>query len=296
MHPDRHAAATNWFLFLVSSFIWGTTWLVIKFQLGVVAPQVSVAYRFGLASALLFAWCVLRRIPLRFDPETHLNLLVQGVFQFALNYVLVYLAEVHLTSGLVALVFGLMVLWNMTGARIFYGTPISPAVAVGAALGLVGVTLVLWPDLSHVRPGSGQGWGIALAVAGSLASSTGNLWSQRMYRRGAEVIPSTAWAMLYGAAAVALYCAVRGIRFTFDASPHYVASLAYLALFGSVFAFVAYLTLIRRIGAGPSGYSSVVIPVLAMATSTVFEGYQWSAAPLAGMALVLFGNVLMLRR
>jgi drug/metabolite transporter (DMT)-like permease len=296
VHPDRHATATNWLLFLVPSFIWGTTWLVIKFQLGAVAPQVSVAYRFGLASALLLGWCVARRIPLRFDLKSHANLAMHGMLQFALNYVLVYLAEVHLTSGLVALVFGLMVLWNLVGARVFFGAPISPGVAMGAALGLCGVTLVLWPDISQVQRATGQGWGVALAVAGTIAASAGNLWSQRMYRRGAAVIPSTAWAMLYGSVAVALYCAIRGIPFTFDASPAYVASLAYLAVFGSVFAFVGYLSLIQRIGAGRAGYSAVVIPVLAMATSTVFEGYRWSVAPLAGMALVLCGNVLMLRR
>jgi drug/metabolite transporter (DMT)-like permease len=280
----------------VPSFIWGTTWLVIKFQLGVVAPQVSVAYRFGLASALLLGWCAVRGIPLRLDLRSHASLALLGVLQFALNYVLVYLAEVHLASGLVALVFGLMVLWNIAGARVFFGAAVSPGIALGAALGLSGVTLVLWPDLSQVRGVTGQGWGVALAVGGTVAASAGNLWSQRLYRRGAAVIPSTAWAMLYGAAAVALYCALRGIPFTFDPSLPYVASLAYLAVFGSVFAFVAYLSLLRRIGAGRTGYTAVVIPVLAMVASTALEGYRWSVAPVAGMALVLCGNVLMLRR
>jgi drug/metabolite transporter (DMT)-like permease len=293
---DRHSIATDWLLFLVPSFIWGTTWLVIKFQLGVVAPQVSVAYRFGLASALLLGWCAVRRIPLRLDARSHASLALLGVLQFALNYVLVYLAEVHLTSGLVALVFGLMVLWNLIGARVFFGAPVTPAVAVGAALGLCGVTLVLWPDISHVQRVPGLGWGIGLAALGTVAASAGNLWSQRLYRRGFEVVPTTAWGMLYGSTAVAAYCALRGIPFTFDPSLPYVASLAYLAVFGSVIAFVTYLSLLRRIGAARVGYSAVVIPVLAMATSTVFEGYRWSPAPLAGMALVLGGNVLMLRR
>jgi drug/metabolite transporter (DMT)-like permease len=287
--------ATDWLLFLVPSFIWGTTWLAIKFQLGTVAPEASVAYRFGLASALLLGWCALRGVPLRFDLRAHASLVLLGVLQFALNYVLVYLAEVYLASGLVALLFGLLVLWNLLGARLFFGTRILPGVAAGAALGIIGVTLVLWPDLSHAHV-AGQEWGIALAFVGTVAASAGNLWSQRIYRAGAAVIPSTAWAMLYGSLAVALYCAARGVRFTFDLSLPYVASLAYLAVFGSVFAFVAYLTLLRRIGAGRSGYTAVVIPVLAMATSTVFEGYRWSAPAGAGMVLVLVGNVLMLRR
>ena len=294
--PDRSSTATNWVLFLVPSFIWGTTWIAIKFQLGVVAPEASVAYRFGFASALLLGWCALRGIGLRFDLRTHASFAFLGVLQFALNYVLVYLAEIHLTSGLVALLFGLMVLWNLAGARAFFGTPVSPAVGAGAALGLGGVTLVLWPELSEMHGFAGQGWGVALGVMGTLAASAGNLWSQRIYRRGASVVPSTAWAMFYGAVAVTLYCAMRGLPFTFERSLPYVASLAYLAVFGSVFAFVAYLSLLRRVGAGRSGYTAVVIPVLAMATSTVFEGYRWSLGPLIGMILVGAGNVLMLRR
>ncbi len=297
MDRDRgQGAAADWLLFLVPSFIWGTTWLAIKFQLGAVAPEASVAYRFGMASLLLLGWCALRGIRLRLDLRTHASLAFMGVLQFALNYVLVYLAEVHLTSGVVALLFGLLVLWNLAGARLFFGTPVATGVAIGAALGIAGVTLVVWPDLSHLRPGAGQGWGVAYAALGTVAASAGNLWSQRVYRRGAAVVPSTAWAMLYGSIAVTLYCVLRGIPFTFDASLPYVASLAYLAVFGSVFAFVAYLTLLRRIGAGRSGYTAVVIPVLAMATSTAFEGYRWTAAALAGMILVLVGNVLVLRR
>ena len=298
MDLDRrsHGAAADWFLFAAPSFIWGTTWLAIKFQLGAVAPEASVAYRFGLAALLLFGWCWLRGIRLRFDARTHAALAVLGVFQFDLNYLCVYLSERHLTSGLVALVFGLLVLWNLLGARVFFRTPLTVSVAAGAAAGLLGVTLVVWPDLRQVRSAPELGRGVALAVLGTLASSAGNLWSQRVYRSGIPVVPGTAWAMLYGALAVILSAAVRGVPFAFDRSPAYVASLAYLALFGSVFAFVAYLTLIRRIGAGRAGYHAVVIPVLAMATSTVFEGYRWTGLALAGMALVLAGNVLMLRR
>jgi drug/metabolite transporter (DMT)-like permease len=136
---------------------------------------------------------------------------------------------------------------------------------------------------------------VALALLGSLVASAGNLFSQRLYGRGVPIVPSTAWAMGYASLAVALYCGARGVPFAFDPSAAYVASLAYLAVFGSVFAFVAYLTLLRRIGAGRAGYTAAVIPVVAMGTSTAFEGYRWSALALAGMGLVLAGNVLVLR-
>lgn len=287
--------APSWALFLVPSFIWGTTWLAIKFQLGTVAPEVSVAYRFGLASLVLFAWCALRGVPLRFDARTHAAVATLGALQFGLNYVAVYLSERHLTSGLVAVVFVLMVAWNIAGARLFFGTRAGPLVVAGGALGMLGVALVFWPEVARFRGVREQGVGVLTALAGTLFASAGNLWAQRLYARGVQVVPSTAWAMGWASAAVALWCAASGIPFAFDPSPSYVASLAYLAVFGSVFAFIAYLTLLRRVGSGPAGYVAAVIPVLAMVTSTVFEGYRWTPLALAGMALVLAGNVMVLR-
>ncbi len=297
-HPAAGAGrpASDWLLFLVPTFIWGTTWFAIKFQLGTVAPEVSVAYRFGAAALLLLGWCALRGISLRFDLRAHASFALLGLLQYAFNYVCVYRSEEVLTSGLVALLFGLLVLFNLVGARILFRTAVPRPVAAGAAIGLVGVALVLWPDVSRFGVRPGQAWGVALALLGTASASAGNLWSQRLYRGGGDVVPSTAWSMLYGALAVALSSAIRGVPFAFDGSARYLLSIAYLAIFGSIFAFVAYLTLIGRIGAGRSGYTAVVMPVLAMGTSTLFEGYRWSPSAVAGMALVVAGNVLVLRR
>jgi drug/metabolite transporter (DMT)-like permease len=285
----------NWLLFLVPSLIWGTTWLTIKFQLGVVTPEVSVAYRFGLASLVLFTWCLARSVPLRFDARTHASFALLGVLQYGFGYVLVYLSEGYLPSGVVAVVFVLMVAWNLVGARVFFASPLSLPVLAGAGLGMAGVTLVFSSELSHVAAAPGQVRGVVLAVLATMAQSAGNLWSQRLYTRGMAIPPSTAFAMLYASMAVALYCLLRGLPFRFDTSPAYLASLVYLAVFGSVLAFIGFLTLLQRIGVGRAGYTSAVIPVLAMATSTVFEGYRWSLVALSGMALVLAGNVMVLR-
>jgi drug/metabolite transporter (DMT)-like permease len=156
---------------------------------------------------------------------------------------------------------------------------------------MLGVTLMFWPELR--APAQLQG--ILLGVLATFSASAGSLWAQRVYARGYSVAPSTAWAMLYATLAVAGYCRLRGLPFTFDPSPAYLGSLFYLAIFGSVIAFIAYLTLLKRVGAGPAGYTAAVIPVLAMATSTVFEGYRWSAFTLLGMALVLIGSIWVLR-
>jgi drug/metabolite transporter (DMT)-like permease len=290
--PDR--AAATWLLFLVPTVIWGTTWLTIKFQLGAVAPEVSVTYRFALAALVLFGWCRAQGLPLAYGARTHLEIAAMGVLQFGLNYVLVYVSERRLTSGLVAVAYALMVVWNVAGARLFFGTRPRAGMLAGAALGVTGVALMFWPEVARV--GQAAGAGLATAVLGSAFASAGNLWSQRLYRRGLTVAPTTAWAMAYAAAAVALSCAVRGIPFSFEPTFAYAASLAYLVLLGSVVAFLAYLTLLRRVGAGPAGYTSAVIPAAAMLTSTAFEDYRWTALAVAGIALVVTGNVLVLRR
>ena len=292
--PARTATSAP-VLFLLSSAIWGTTWLVIKFQLGVVAPEVSVAWRFALASLLLLGWSAARGLSLRFRAADHLGFALLGLLLFGLNYVFVYLAELHLTSGLVAVLFAFLVFWNLLGARLFFGTPAPPAVLGGAVLGVLGVGLLFWPEVAALRGDASLGLGVAYAVAGTVVASAGNLWSQRLFARGVAVIPGTAWSMGYASLGVLAWCAARGLPLAFDARAPYVLSLLYLALLGSVVAFVAYLTLLQRIGAGRAGYSAAVIPVVAMLASTAFEGYRWTVSAVAGLGLVLAGTVLVLR-
>lgn len=296
MNAGRSPGVPNWLLFVIPSCIWGSTWLVIKYQLGVVAPEASVAYRFGLAALLLFAWCAMRREPMRFAPRLHGAFVLLGTMHFALNYVLVYLSEEYLTSGLVAVVFVLMVFWNLLGAHWLFGQALSQRLLIGAACGMLGVALVFWPELAALRGDAASVKGLFFGVLATLAASGGNLYAQRLYSRDVPVLPCTAWSMLYGSFAVALYCAIAGITFAWDHSLGYQLSFAYLTLFGSVIAFATYLTLLKNIGAGRAGYTSALIPVIAMLVSTLFEDYTWTVPALTGMALVLVGNFLVLRR
>jgi drug/metabolite transporter (DMT)-like permease len=289
------AAASDLWLFLLPTAIWGTTWLIIKYQLGVVEPEVSVAWRFALASALLLGWCGWRGTPLLYGPREHVRFATLGLLLFGLNYVLVYRAEATLTSGLVAVLFAFIVFWNLLGARLFFGTRTSVAVLFGALFGVVGVALLFQPEWSRLRADSRLLAGIGYAVAGSLIASGGNLYSQRLFTRGLAVVPGTAFAMGYAALLLVIWCALRGVAFGFDPRPPYVLSLLYLAVFGSVVAFVSYLTLLKRIGAGRAGYSAAVIPLMAMLASTLFEDYGWTASAVAGLTLVLTGTVLVLR-
>ena len=284
---------TTW-LFVVPSAIWGSTWLAITYQLGDVGPEVSVAYRFALAAAILAVWCLASGRSLRFSRRQHLLLAGLGVMLFGLNYIGVYQAERFVASGLVAVLFSTLVFINPIGLRLFFGTPLTGRTFVAAALGVAGVALLFLPEFGRAR-GSDAAYGIAFGIGSTIVASGGNLLAQHAQRQGIPTLAGNCWGMGYGAAVAALCALALGERWTFDTQPGYVISLAYLAVFGSVVAFGAYLTLLRRIGATRAAYTAVATPVIALALSTLFEGYRWTWVGALGVLLAIAGVVLSLR-
>lgn len=281
-------------LFLTSTLIWGSTWLAITYQLGVVAPEVSVAYRFALASLCLALWCSITGASLRFSRRNHAFLAAFGATLFGLNYVAVYWAERYVPSGLVAVVFSTIVFMNPIGARFAFGTSLTARTLVAATLGVAGVALLFAPELDAARHGGSAALGIAFAFGGTVIATVGNLIAQRNHNVGLSTFPTTAWGMGYGALTAALVAVVTGVPWTFDARMGYIASLIYLALFGSVAAFGAYLTLLKRIGAGPASFVGVATPVIALLLSTLVEGYRWTWVAVLGVVLAVIGNWLAL--
>jgi drug/metabolite transporter (DMT)-like permease len=282
--------------YILTSLIWGSTWLVITFQLGVVPPEASIVYRFTLAALLLMVYALARRLPMRFTPRQHFFIALQGTFLFSLNYILVYLAEQNLTSGLVAIVFSMLILSNVVLGAIFLRNPIRPRVVLGGLIGVAGLALVFRPDLSGFVGGSGWRLGLLLSVAAVLSASVGNILSARNQRAGLPVVQTNAFGMAYGAAVTLVIAIVRGVPFTFDPTPSYVLSLIYLAVFGSVIAFGTYLTLIGRLGVDRAAYIGVIFPLVALLLSMMFEGLGLGAIGLLGVGLVAAGNVLVLNR
>lgn len=286
---------SNLTLYLAAVLIWGSTWLIITFQLGQVPPEVSVAYRFALAGLILLGWAWARKLTLRFSFRDHLWMGLQGALLFGLNYVCVYLAEGRISSGLVALIFSLIVFLNIAGTRLFFRTPIKSVTVVGAALGVTGVTLIFLPELQ--RPsGEHTVAGVVFALVAVVSASCGNLVSARNQRRGLPVVQLNTFGMLYGALFVAVYALILGREFNFEFTARYIVSLGYLALFGSVLAFGAYLTLVGRIGADRAGYTGAAIPIVALLLSVCFENLRLHLPEIVGIALCLGGNVLVLRR
>ncbi len=284
------------FLYAGTVLIWGSTWLAIKYQLGVVAPEVSIAYRFALAAALLVGYCLFSGKRMRYGVREHLSMAQLGLFLFSSNYFVFYLATYDLTTGLIAVAFSGIVVTNILFGALFLGNPIRPRVAVGAAFGICGLTVVFWPEVRAFDLADGGTRGLLLSLAGTVLASFGNITSAANQRRGLPVLQANAYGMAYGAAFMVALALLGGRPFTFDPSLLYVGTLLYLALFGSVFAFGFYLTLVGRIGPDKAAYATVLFPVVALGLSTVFEDYRWSADAVVGMALVLMGNVLVLTR
>ena len=282
-------------LFLTATLIWGSTWLAIKYQLGAVAPQISVVYRFAAAGALLIVWCLATRRSLRFTARDHGFLALQGAAFFGFNYVALYMAEQYVTSGLVAVLFSTIVFVNPIGMWLVYRTPLTMRMFVAATLGVAGVALLFLPDLAAAQSDNDAGRGIAYGLAGTVLASVGNTTAVRNQRHAIPIFPGTAWAMLYGSIAVAIAASFQGIGWTVDLRPMYAFSFAYLVLAGSIAAFGAYLTLLKKIGAGPSAFIGVATPVVALTLSTFLESYRWTSVPALGVALAVAGNVIALR-
>lgn len=283
-------------LYLFTVLIWGSTWLAITFQLGVVDPIWSVAYRFALAAAVLLAFCVATRRPLRFGLRDHSFIALQGTFLFSVNYILFYFSIEHVTSGLIAVIFSTIVFMNIFNGALLLGTPVRRRVLAGASLGLAGIALVFWPEFQAFSASSATMVGVSLAVVATCFASLGNMASVRNQRAGMGVIETNTFGMAYGAVLTTIVALLVGAEFRFDWSLSYVASLIYLSVIGSVIAFGCYLSLLGRIGADRAAYAGVMFPIVALILSTLFEGYAWSGPALIGVVMVVAGNLLVLTR
>jgi drug/metabolite transporter (DMT)-like permease len=285
---------TNLLLYAGSVLIWGSTWFAITFQLGEVAPTVSLVYRYALAAALLFLWCAARGRTLRFDLATHRYFIALGILLFGINYLCTYHAQLYITSALNAIAFSSLVWLNILNSRIFLGTRVEWRTYAGALLGVAGIVTLFWPEVRELSFSDKTLLGASFSLFGALTASFGNIVSQRGQSRGIPVLQANAWGMLYGAILSGLFALAEGTPFAFERSWSYVASLVYLAVFGSIVAFGCYLTLIGRIGAHRAGYSVVMFPVVALCLSAAFEGLEIDRHIVLGVVLALAGNVVIL--
>jgi drug/metabolite transporter (DMT)-like permease len=233
---------------------------------------------------------------MRFRLKDHIFMALQGLVLFSVNYWLIYLAEVHVTSGLVAVIFSSIVFMNMINGAVLLGSPIRSNVVLGGAIGVVGIMLVFWPQLASFSLSDKTALGLVLSVISTFMASLGNIISARHQKYDLPVIQTNTYGMAYGAGIMGVIAIVLGKPFSFEISVLYISSLFYLSLFGTVIAFGCYLKLIGKIGADRAAYATMLFPIVALGISTVYEGYQWAAHNVIGLAVVLIGNWLVLNK
>jgi drug/metabolite transporter (DMT)-like permease len=280
---------SNAILFAIPALIWGSTWYAIKFQIGDTDPLFSVGYRFVLAGLILVAFSKIRKLNMQFSAGHHLLMALQGACLFGLNYWLVYMAEQHLTSGLVAVVFSGLVFANVFFSALVLRAPIRKQVIAGGLIGVVGVALIFRNELAAFSFSDENFVAFLMAVGSVTLASVGNIMSAFNQRKQIPVIQSNAFGMLYGASTVLAIALVSGKEMVVDLSATYVVSMAYLAVFGSVIAFTTYLNLLGKVGPDRAGYIALVMPVIALGISTVLEGYQWTMSGFLGLFMILIG-------
>ena len=284
------------FLYLAVVLIWGSTWSAIPYQLGDVAAELSVAYRFGIAAILLYIYALVTRRKLALPTDAYAFVFLQGTLLFSLNYFLVYYGTAYITSGLVAVVFSSVVVFNAIFERIFFRSALETRVLLAAAIGFTGIAMIFWPEVSRISLKDDTVVGILFVLTGTVIASLGNMAAVINTRRSLPVVAVNAHSMAWAGVTSLGIAALLGREFTFATNTGYIVSLAFLALFGSAVAFGCYLALIRRIGAPRAAYSAVAFPVIALGISTVVEGYEWTGIAAIGIMLTLVGNWLILSR
>ena len=284
------------FLFIATLLCWGPTWYVIKFQLGIVDPMVSVFYRFFLASIIILCFCKLKNFKIKFSLKEHFLIAVLGVLLFNINYVIFYLSTQYLISGFVALCFSSILFMNVINNIIFHRNFPNIMTILGGAIGTLGLIFIFYEEISNFTLSSTTSFGIFLGIIATYFASLGNLVSAYTSKIKLPVVPVTGYGMLYGSLSLFIYLLVKDTPFQFDLSLSYNLSLIYLSIFGSVFGFSLYLTLIKKIGSNDAAYVAIIMPLIALLVSTLFENLIWNWSLFIGALLIIFGNILILKR
>ncbi len=286
----------NFILFLITLCCWSPTWYLIKFQLGYVDPLLSVFYRFLIASGFIFIYLIIKRKNLIFSFYHHFWFLFFGTCLYSINYVFFYLSNTYLISAFPAIVFSTVVIMNILGETFYFKKKPSFKTLIGASIGMTGVIIIFNNEIFYFSFNQGTHLGLFLALIGTFAASTGNMIHQRNLNYNFPPIQTIAYAMLYGSLVTFLITQIRGSELLFENSLSYIGSLLYLSIFGSIFAFISYLKLLEKIGPGRAGYVGVIMPVLALIISTIFERLEWQINLIIGFPILLIGAVLVINQ
>jgi len=286
----------NFLLFIITLICWSPTWYVIKFQLGYVDPLVSVFYRFFIAAIIIFIYLIYKKKNLRFSLNHHIWFLLFGICLYSLNYIFFYLSNTYLISAFPAIVFSTIIIMNILGDSFYFKKKPSLKTLIGSTIGMIGIAIIFNDEIFNFTLSNGRHVGLFLALLGTFFASTGNMVHQRNLNNNLASMPSIAYSMLYGSLVTLLITQIKGTELLFDYSFSYIASLAYLTIIGSIFAFIFYLKLLEKVGAGRAGYVGALMPVLALLISTVFENLEWQTDLIVGLPILIIGAVLVINQ
>jgi len=290
----RPFEALDYGLYALTVLSWSASWFAISLQVGVVPPEVSLVWRFSVATVLMFVWVIASGRKLAFPLSDHLRFAALGILMFSSNFLFFYYGALYLVSGLLSVVFSLASVVNILLAALVSREPPSLRVLLGGVAGFAGVALMFYPEMAAHGLSGNTLIGLMLCIGGTLCFCGGNQVSASNQRRGLPIVSANAWGMLYGTIWAALLALMLGKPFIIEPTLSYLGSLVFLAVVSTVIAFAAYLTLLGRIGSARAGYATVMFPVFALLISTALEGYAWTPFAIAGLVLVALGNVLVI--
>lgn len=287
----------NILLFSICSLIWGTTWFAIKFQIDSTSPVVGVFYRFLIAAVIMFLINVIFiKKNLKFPWANHKFFILQGLFNFSLNYILTYVSEQSISSGLVAVTFSTLIYFNMLGMRVIYKKEITKNIIYGAILGFLGMICLFWKEIANFNADQATIVGIVIGIVATFCASIGNMFAYKNHQLKIPVMTFNAYGMLYGAIFSLILGLILGESFVFPTTGPFLLSLAYLSVFGTVIAFWAYQTLVGTMGAERAAYTSIINPVIAILISSIFENILFTPQLFIGILLCFTGNLIALKK
>ena len=286
----------NFFLFLIVIICWSPTWYIIKFQLGIVDPILSVAYRFFIAALILFFFTIITKRKISFKLQDHFWFFLLGINLFSLNYILFYIANLYLISGIVAVCFSALIFMNILNERIFFQIKATYKTYLASMIGLLGLFVIFNKEIIGFTYSNKVHYGILLGIIATYFASLGNIISLRNSKNNLPIISTLSYAMLYGSIFTFIVSVILNKEIIFDISFSYITSLLFLSFVGSVLGFTLYLKLIERIGAGRAGYIGAILPVVALIISTYFENLVWNQSIILGLFLLILGAVLVIHQ
>jgi len=284
--------SSNPVLFSICCLVWGSTWIALTYQVNEVHVMLSVGLRFAMAAVLIGVWCLFAKISLRLPFKEHGLIAFSGVLLYTLDYSFLYAAQQHMISALLAVLSSSVIYFNVVLRRVIMGKAIRLEVVIGASLGLLGIVLIFLPEFEAFSMQEGIALGVFLAAVSFFCAACGNVVSEKILAGKVGVLQLNFWAMSYGVIVTTCVAFASGAEVVIPTQSSYYFSLLYLAVFGSVIAFGAYMRLLKQIGADRSAYVVLVYPIVALLISTFFEGYEWSFIAVVGAVIVLLGNAI----